>query len=39
MDLGNEYEYGAGGHQSSGANEIFADVQTDKPWYKVFVFF
>lgn len=34
VDLGNEYEYAAGGHQSSGANEIFADVQSDKPWWR-----
>lgn len=33
VDLGNEYQYGAGGHQASGANEIFADQQGDKPWY------
>lgn len=26
-DLANEPQYGAGGHQASGANEIFADVQ------------
>lgn len=33
VDLGNEYQYGAGGHQASGANEIFAEEQGDKPWY------
>lgn len=27
VDLGNEYDYGAGGHQASGANEIFAEEQ------------
>lgn len=27
VDLGNEYEYAAGGHQASGANEIFAEEQ------------
>lgn len=32
VDLGNEYEYGRGGHQASGANEIFAEEQGDKPW-------
>ncbi|CAD7077678.1 unnamed protein product [Hermetia illucens] len=34
VDLGNEYQYGAGGHQASGANEIFADEQGDKPWWR-----
>lgn len=33
VDLGNEYQYGAGGHQASGPNEIFAEDQGDKPWY------
>jgi hypothetical protein len=33
VDLGNEHEYAAGGHQASGANEIFADVQGDRPWF------
>lgn len=33
VDLGNEYQYGAGGHQASGANEIFAEEQGDRPWY------
>lgn len=32
VDLGNEYQYGAGGHQASGPNEIFAEDQGDKPW-------
>lgn len=27
VDLGNESQYGSGGHQASGANEIFADIQ------------
>lgn len=27
VDLGNEYEYAAGGHQASGANELFAEEQ------------
>lgn len=27
VDLGNEYEFGAGGHQASGANELFAEEQ------------
>lgn len=27
VDLGNESQYGTGGHQASSANEIFADVQ------------
>lgn len=30
VDLGNESQYGTGGHQASGANEIFADVQVRK---------
>ncbi|VVD02122.1 unnamed protein product [Leptidea sinapis] len=34
VDLGNESQYGTGGHQASGANEIFADVQGDAPWWK-----
>lgn len=34
VDLGNEYEYGAGGHHASGANEIFADEQGDRPWWR-----
>lgn len=27
VDLGNEYDYGAGGHQASGVNELFAEEQ------------
>lgn len=34
IDLGNEYQYAAGGHQASGANEIFAEDQGDKPWWR-----
>ncbi|XP_055320204.1 solute carrier family 12 member 8 [Sitodiplosis mosellana] len=34
VDLGNEYQYASGGHQASGANEIFAEVQGDKPWWR-----
>ncbi|PZC80200.1 hypothetical protein B5X24_HaOG215291 [Helicoverpa armigera] len=34
VDLGNESQYGSGGHQASGANEIFADIQGDVPWWK-----
>lgn len=29
VDLGNESQYGSGGHQASGANEIFADIQVN----------
>lgn len=29
VDLGNESQYGSGGHQASGANEIFADIQVE----------
>lgn len=32
--MGNEYQYGAGGHQASGANEIFAEDQGDRPWWR-----
>lgn len=31
VDLGNEYDYGAGGHQASGANELFAEEQVSFP--------
>lgn len=34
IDLGNESQYASGGHHASGANEIFADEQGDKPWWK-----
>lgn len=34
VDLGNESQYGAGGHQASGANELFAEEQGDVPWWK-----
>lgn len=30
VDLGNESQYGTGGHQASSANEIFADIQVRK---------
>lgn len=29
VDFGNESQYGTGGHQASGANEIFADIQVN----------
>nr|XP_023018169.1 solute carrier family 12 member 8 [Leptinotarsa decemlineata]XP_023018170.1 solute carrier family 12 member 8 [Leptinotarsa decemlineata] len=32
IDLSNEY--GAGGHQASSANELFAEEQGDVPWWK-----
>lgn len=32
VDLGNESEYAAAGHQPSGPDEVFADAQGDKPW-------
>ncbi|KAJ8923517.1 hypothetical protein NQ315_010095 [Exocentrus adspersus] len=32
VDLSNDY--GAGGHQASGANELFAEEQGDAPWWK-----
>jgi potassium/chloride transporter 8 len=32
VDLSNDY--GAGGHQASGANELFAEEQGDVPWWK-----
>ncbi|CAH1153345.1 unnamed protein product [Phaedon cochleariae] len=32
IDLSNDY--GAGGHQASGANELFAEEQGDAPWWK-----
>ncbi|XP_044740944.1 solute carrier family 12 member 8 isoform X2 [Chrysoperla carnea] len=34
VDLGNEYEYAAGGHHASGANELFAEEQGDVPWWR-----
>lgn len=34
VDLGNEYQYAAGGHQASGPNELFAEDQGDKPWWR-----
>jgi potassium/chloride transporter 8 len=32
VDLGNESEYAAGGHQPSSADEVFASEQGDKAW-------
>ena len=32
VDLGNEAEYAVSGHQPSGADEVFATEQGDKPW-------
>lgn len=32
VDLGNESEYAANGHQPSGPDEVFANEQGDKPW-------
>ncbi|XP_046999272.1 solute carrier family 12 member 8 isoform X1 [Schistocerca americana] len=29
-----EYQFGPGGHQASNANELFAEEQGDKPWWK-----
>ncbi|KAI9590693.1 solute carrier family 12 member 8 [Glossina fuscipes] len=34
IDLGSEYTYASGGHQASGANEIFAQEQGEKPWWR-----
>lgn len=34
IDLGAEYAYAAGGHQASGANEIFAEDQGERPWWR-----
>ncbi|XP_053684055.1 solute carrier family 12 member 8 [Sabethes cyaneus] len=34
VDLGNEYDYGAGGHHASGRDEIFAEDQGEKPWWR-----
>lgn len=33
VDLGNESEYASSGHQPSGADEVFASEQGDRPWY------
>lgn len=30
VDLSNDFEYGAGGHQAAGANELFAEEQVYK---------
>ncbi|CAO1350210.1 unnamed protein product [Diamesa serratosioi] len=34
VDLGNEYAYASGGHGASGNDEIFAESQGDKPWWR-----
>ncbi|KAJ8945637.1 hypothetical protein NQ314_009172 [Rhamnusium bicolor] len=34
VDLSSDYNYGVGGHQASGANELFAEEQGDVPWWK-----
>lgn len=34
VDLGNESEYAAAGHQPSGPDEVFANEQGDRPWWK-----
>lgn len=34
VDLSSNYDYGVGGHQASGANELFAEEQGDVPWWK-----
>ncbi|XP_045482361.1 solute carrier family 12 member 8 isoform X1 [Harmonia axyridis] len=34
VDLSNNFEYSAGGHQAFGANELFAEEQGDVPWWK-----
>ncbi|XP_070501508.1 solute carrier family 12 member 8 [Chironomus tepperi] len=34
VDLGNEAEYAVSGHQPSGADEVFATEQGDKPWWR-----
>ncbi|XP_060516092.1 solute carrier family 12 member 8 isoform X2 [Cylas formicarius] len=34
VDLSSEGHYAAGGHQASGANELFAEEQGDVPWWK-----
>lgn len=34
VDLSSEGHYAAGGHQASGANELFAEEQGDIPWWK-----
>lgn len=38
MDLGNESEYAAAGHQPSGPDEVFANEQGDKPWWRTHFF-
>lgn len=39
VDLGNESEYASSGHQPSGADEVFASEQGDRPWYDTFYYF
>jgi solute carrier family 12 (potassium/chloride transporters), member 8 len=34
VDLGNESEYAASGHQPAGRDEVFANEQGDKPWWR-----
>ncbi|XP_018330556.1 solute carrier family 12 member 8 isoform X1 [Agrilus planipennis] len=34
VDLSSSNDYGIGGHQASGANELFAEEQGDVPWWK-----
>lgn len=34
VDLSSNYDYGAGGHQASGANELFAEEQVSTCLYK-----
>ncbi|CRL06920.1 CLUMA_CG019437, isoform A [Clunio marinus] len=34
VDLGNESEFAVSGHQPSGPDEMFANEQGDKPWWR-----
>ncbi|KAL3289551.1 hypothetical protein HHI36_022968 [Cryptolaemus montrouzieri] len=34
VDLSSNFDYSIGGHQASGANELFAEEQGDVPWWK-----
>lgn len=36
--MGNESEFAAAGHQPSGPDEVFADEQGDKPWWRTHFF-
>lgn len=38
VDMGNESQYAAAGHQPSGADEVFANEQGDKPWWRTHFF-